>query len=182
MLQRYGTVASAFEEFERSAAGGKITIAEFERLLISEAEVTLKAKQFQKQGSRNRLPAKGLLAEWVEKTTPEERAVVFASINPNGNPALELADFMCIHLHTAVLAARRLEHFRSWLFEKFGNSRSAFESVFQSFDVEQTDTLTREGFADGVQNLDIHVGRRQRIPCSRCLIATSTGKFHSETF
>merc|ERR1712194_540546 len=69
------------------------------------------------------------------------------------------ADFISLSLHTAVLALRRLEHFRSWLFEKFGHTQEVFAQVFKALDAERAKALTRKAFAIGVEGLGYPCGQ-----------------------
>lgn len=83
---------------------------------------------------------------------------VFASLNPSNQPSIDLADFSSLSLHTAVLALRRLEHFRSWIFERFGRTRDVFAHVFDALDASRLKTLTCRAFTEGAQSLGYPCG------------------------
>eukprot|EP00927_Polykrikos_kofoidii_P059851 TRINITY_DN54973_c0_g1_i1.p1 TRINITY_DN54973_c0_g1~~TRINITY_DN54973_c0_g1_i1.p1 ORF type:complete len:1170 (+),score=197.03 TRINITY_DN54973_c0_g1_i1:54-3563(+) len=129
--------------------------AAFKAIALSETRFS--AERFE-EFLQNELPSDGeQLLSWVERTTTEERAGTFASFNPNLAKEVELADFMSLHLHTAVLAVRRLEHFKSWVMEDFGATRDGFKRVFDSIAGKKSAFKLQE-FAEGLQALDYPCG------------------------
>lgn len=144
LVQEYGTPGEAFEALQSASPNKQVTEAGFERFLSQRAP----AEEDSEAGAKLKP-----LQDWVRKTTPEDRATVFASLNPNGNQDITLDDFMSIHVHSAILAVRRLEHFQSWLREEFGNTQEVFREVFRSLDHAQAGVLTRTAFVNGARVL-----------------------------
>lgn len=74
----------------------------------------------------------GPLRSWLKSTTPQDVQAIWRSINPNRNPTVELVDFLSLSLHTAMASIRRLDHFQSWIFERFGREPEAFARAFHT--------------------------------------------------
>jgi len=144
LVLRYSSLADAFTAMQESAGSSAVALPAFEKFLV---EVASAPPQGKSGGDYQKL------AQWMEKTTPELRETVFASVNPNGSAAIEAVDFLSLHLHTAVLAARRLEHFQTWIYENFGRTTEVFRRIFLTLDEEQSGVLTRKVFVDGAKSL-----------------------------
>jgi len=149
LVRRYGSLAAAFASL--SAMGGEskgtVTPQQFEDFLVQAVEDPPPDQPPQKSDGGE------LLREWMQVTTPEDRAAVYTSLNPHKGPAIEQTDFMSLNLYSAVLAVRRLEHFRSWILEEFGGSNEAFEQVFKSIDLEKKNGVNMKTFVEGVKAL-----------------------------
>eukprot|EP00403_Amphidinium_massartii_P036271 CAMPEP_0178446022 /NCGR_PEP_ID=MMETSP0689_2-20121128/40542_1 /TAXON_ID=160604 /ORGANISM="Amphidinium massartii, Strain CS-259" /LENGTH=1146 /DNA_ID=CAMNT_0020070739 /DNA_START=91 /DNA_END=3529 /DNA_ORIENTATION=- len=154
-----GTLADAFEALKSFAGGSarsRVSFTEFQQFVLDQA-----AKADQPTGpTALRGPhEKQLMKQWVSKTTVEDRAAVFSSMNPSNRPDIDMSDFLCLSIHTALLAVHRLQHFQSWVFEYFGTTKKAFAEVFVALDKYKAEVLTRKVFADGPERLG--------YPCDR---------------
>jgi len=78
---------------------------------------------------------------------------VFATLCPGEGEAIDLADFLSLNLHTAVLALRRLEHFQAWIFEGFGCTGDVFRKVFKALGSLEGKGLSRKAFSEGAKSL-----------------------------
>jgi len=142
LVHRYGGLAESFAKMSAGQRDGKVNLEAFEAFL---------AKETAEGDGENRDDQK--LNEWMSRTTVEDRVAVFASLNPNSSPHIDLEDFMSLNLHSAMLVVRRLEHFQSWLFEEFGRTNQVFARVFAALDTKKTKALSCERFTEGAQAL-----------------------------
>jgi len=155
LVKNFTTLANAFEVLSAMAGAGRVTTAEFQRFFEKIAEAS-------NQGEVPRFAGRPLLAQgersqslkdWVGNTDPDARAAVFATLCPGEGEAIDLADFLSLNLHTAVLALRRLEHFQHWIFEGFGRSSEVFRKVFKALGPPEGKGLSRKAFAEGAKAL-----------------------------
>lgn len=146
LVRRYGSLAATFANMS-SESGGTVTLQQFEEFLQhSVDDSALDAPPKKDDGGE-------LLRDWMHETTVEDRAAVFSSLNPHKGPAIEQTDFMSLNLYSAVLAVRRLEHFRSWILEQCGGGSEVFEQVFKSIDTEKKNGLNLKLFVEGCKAL-----------------------------
>lgn len=141
LVKRFGNLSAAFEAMllaSDQAEGGQITGVAFESFL---------QKQAAHEGHDGLL-----LRTWVVNTSAEDRSAVFATLNPNRGPGVDLSDLLCLSLHSAVLTVRRMQHFQSWIFERFGQAPEVFRQVFEALSAKP-EGLSRKAFLEGVQAL-----------------------------
>jgi len=148
LIEACGSLMLAFEALQGMAHGGKVTAEVFEDFVMQDPSVQSKGKQ-QSTVEVNKAKIHG----WSSRTTAEDRSAVFASINPCNSPHIELSDFLCLNLHTAVVALRRLEHFQGWIFEQFGRTKQAFARVFKGLAKQGKQEIDRKDFIEGAQTL-----------------------------
>eukprot|EP00929_Paragymnodinium_shiwhaense_P074651 TRINITY_DN38212_c0_g1_i1.p1 TRINITY_DN38212_c0_g1~~TRINITY_DN38212_c0_g1_i1.p1 ORF type:complete len:1329 (+),score=267.67 TRINITY_DN38212_c0_g1_i1:38-4024(+) len=147
LLARFGSLDVAFEQMSDGQTSGRLDFDTFDRSLQRIAgESDSRGKPGQNSGQK--------LAQWMADVSAEERRAVFDSLNPQRGATIELADFLALHLYTAVFAVRRLEHFQSWLFEEFGRTADVFKKVFAALDTDkQSGGIARSTFAEAVRQL-----------------------------
>lgn len=163
LLQHYhGSLQHAFEALCAASGGAnRVTAAQFEAFFVKEASTATPAPSSPSRRSVEMSNAKRdvqKLKEWVNRTSPEERAAVFASLNVQGSGSIDAQDFLALGIHTAVLALRRVEHFQSWIFEEFGKTKEAFKQLYFAMDTDKKNALTRRLFVDGAQALGYPCG------------------------
>lgn len=163
LLSRYASLEAAFVAAAGQEDGGKITFAQFESLVFAKEPEAEPAKA--KGGKAAAQPAATrsvaapdgdggkMLREWASRTTEEDREALFASLNPNDCPTIDMTDFVALSLHTAILAVMRLEHFQTWIFEQFGRTDEVFKRVFAALDLDGSGLVTRRTFVVGARQL-----------------------------
>jgi len=150
-----GSLAEAFEAMAAGRTTPRVSFTEFDRFVMEQAAAAEKSGPAVLRGPHD----KQLMQQWVTKTTVEDRVAVFSSMNPSNRPDIDMTDFLCLSIHTALLAVHRLQHFQSWVFEYFGSTKKAFSEVFVALDKFKADVLTRKVFADGAERLGYPCGR-----------------------
>lgn len=138
LVRRFGSLATAFEAFPKVTR--LITQGGFE--------------QFLREANAANAPSQEHLRTWTEKTSAQDRAACFATLNPNGGPGIDLVDFLSLSLHTAVLAVHRLQHLQAWILA-FEKSPEVYRHVFHALGGCDADDvgLSRRAFAEGSQAL-----------------------------
>mmetsp|Transcript_17054 Transcript_17054/g.39817 ORF Transcript_17054/g.39817 Transcript_17054/m.39817 type:complete len:1141 (+) Transcript_17054:159-3581(+) len=151
-----GSLFDAFEAMSVGRTNQRVSFTEFDRFVMEQAATAEKGSgPAVLRGPHD----KQLIQQWVAKTTAEDRVAVFSSMNPSNRPDIDMTDFLCLSIHTALLAVHRLQHFQSWVFEYFGSNKKAFTEVFLALDKYKADVLTRKVFADGAERLGYPCGR-----------------------
>jgi len=153
LLHRFDDLQSAFDAITAGRKQRLLTLEEFQGCLVQVSQEAAPSGGKQAKGSQE-------LRDWLDNTTAEDRAAVFASINPKNGLAIDLTDFLSLNLHTAMLAVRRLQHFQSWVFEGFGRSKAVFEHVFDALDLQQDQMLTRSTFAAGAEAIGYPLSKK----------------------
>lgn len=142
IVHDYGCMESAFDVMSSQPAGA--TLESFEQWVLDPATDA---------------PEQSKLKEWGSNTSAEDRVAVFASLNQRNCQEIDLTDMRTLHLHSAMLAARRLRHFQGWIFERFGRSDSVFVRVFRAMGGEgEARALSKKDFVDGVRELGYPCG------------------------
>lgn len=147
LVRNFGNLSKAYEALSATAGAGRVTQEEFGNFFRSlDESAQTSGRPLVNPGDRGQP-----LKTWLSENDQDSRAAVFGTLCPDGD-AIELADFLSLNLHGAVLALRRLEHFQGWLFEGFGRTTEVFRKVFKAMGATEGG-LSRKAFFEGAQAL-----------------------------
>eukprot|EP00927_Polykrikos_kofoidii_P053917 TRINITY_DN48437_c0_g1_i1.p1 TRINITY_DN48437_c0_g1~~TRINITY_DN48437_c0_g1_i1.p1 ORF type:complete len:1389 (-),score=208.90 TRINITY_DN48437_c0_g1_i1:139-4305(-) len=156
LIERWGTVAEAFDAMcaantKSKANAGKVLLQDFETFLVNNT-----GDSAPQQVKGKNLGENAALTRWYKKTSLEDRENVFASLNPANGTEAGLSDFMCLHLHTAMVTLRRVQHFQAWIHGSFGDTEQVYAEVYKEIrklGKGKRTTLSRKALAAGSQEL-----------------------------
>jgi len=102
------------------------------------------------------------LKTWLQQHTREELKAIFKSLDLTQRSTIDLSDFLTLSLHTAMASIRRLDHFQSWTFERFGRSKESFAKAFETLADPKSHKLTDRAFTAATAQLGYPCGPKIR--------------------
>ena len=147
LVRNFGNLSTAYERLSAAAGAGRVTQEAFGSFFQSLDEAaTQTGRPLVVSGDRGEP-----LRTWLSENDQDSRTAVFGTLCPDGD-VIELADFLSLNLHGAVLALRHLEHFQGWIFEGFGRTGEVFRKVFKAMGGSEKG-LSRKALFEGAQAL-----------------------------
>jgi Ca2+-binding EF-hand superfamily protein len=134
LLETFKDLESAFESVAGSMSG-RCSRADF-------------IKWMSKMHGHSTNPA---FCQWAENQSVDDFGAVFESVDIDHDGFLNWTDFESLHLCSALLTLRQVDHFCRWLGQSFkGSPEDTYRRSFMAIDIKGKKELTEEEFLSGV--------------------------------
>lgn len=146
LLETFPTLEQAWDDMVQEAPDKQVTFEAFSQWCTNKQDMT----------PNKAAGDEGLLKEWCQNTDMETLKLVFTSIDVERDRELDFEELETLHLHSAVLALTRVDHFCGFIKNNFGgNNETAYRRAYAALDIHKTGSVKVDNFMKACKN---HLG------------------------